>query len=223
MTSPLILPRYSVAHDDAEKIANLIGQEHLFRSVRIIRMDPGSSIPRGSSWMNGLAWILIKISCLIFTVRNEVAKVMFLHVCVWPHGGVPEQVHPKGPGTLPQTRYTSPGPGTPPWTRYTTSPRTRYTPSPWDQVHSPQDQVHTPGTRYTSQDQVHSPDQVHTQLPSPGDGYCCGRYASYWNAFLFSYLFLLIRDVSIVIIAFRSLRPTLNRQSYEVNDKLHVL
>ena len=21
--------------------------------------------------------------------------------------------------------------------------------------------------------------------PSPGDGYCCGRYASYWNAFLF--------------------------------------
>ena len=21
-------------------------------------------------------------------------------------------------------------------------------------------------------------------LPPPGDGYCCGRYASYWNAFL---------------------------------------
>ena len=23
----------------------------------------------------------------------------------------------------------------------------------------------------------------------PGDGYCCGRYASYWNAFLFSLFF----------------------------------
>ena len=24
--------------------------------------------------------------------------------------------------------------------------------------------------------------------PSPADGYCCGRYASYWNAFLFIYI-----------------------------------
>ena len=23
--------------------------------------------------------------------------------------------------------------------------------------------------------------------PPPADGYCCGQYASYWNAFLFSY------------------------------------
>ena len=23
--------------------------------------------------------------------------------------------------------------------------------------------------------------------PPPADGYCCGRYASYWNAFLFKY------------------------------------
>ena len=25
--------------------------------------------------------------------------------------------------------------------------------------------------------------------PPPPDGYCCGRYASYWNAFLFQYFF----------------------------------
>ena len=62
----------------------------------------------------------------IFTVRNEVAKVMFLHVCVCPQGGEYLGRYPPG------TRYTPPG------TRYT--PRgTRYT--PWDQVHPP--------TRYT--------------------------------------------------------------------------
>ena len=28
--------------------------------------------------------------------------------------------------------------------------------------------------------------------PPPADGYCCGRYASYWNAFLLLILFLLL-------------------------------
>ena len=69
---------------------------------------------------------------LIFTVRNEVAKVMFFHPSVILFTG---------------GEYLG---------RY--PPRTRYTP----------------------------PDQV---PPRPGtppeDGYCCGRYASYWNAFLF--------------------------------------
>ena len=37
------------------------------------------------------------------------------------------------------------------------------------------DQVNPPGTRYTPPDQVHPPRY----------GHCCGRYASYWNAFLF--------------------------------------
>ena len=27
----------------------------------------------------------------------------------------------------------------------------------------------------------------------PQDGYCCGRYASYWNAFLFEYTIRIIR------------------------------
>ena len=98
---------------------------------------------------------------------------VFTNVCL-STGGVAghvppwDQVHPPGPGTpLSGTRYT-----------------------PWDQVHPP-NQVHPqtrytppgpgtpPGTRYTPRDQV-PPDQVHP----PGDGYCCGRYASYWNAFL---------------------------------------
>ena len=93
-----------------------------------------------------------------------------------PGPGTPQdQVHPLGPGTPPGTRYpldqvhplgpgTPPGTRYPPWTRYT--PRTRYIPPgpgtpPWDQVHPP-----GPGT------------------PPPRYGHCCGRYASYWNAFL---------------------------------------
>ena len=96
---------------------------------------------------------------IIITVRNEVAKIMFLHVSVCPHGGSTprDQVHPPPwaqvhppPGTRypakdqvhPQSRYTPPEPGTPPGTRYTpqdqihpsgpgTPPhRTRYTPPP---------------------------------------------------------------------------------------------
>ena len=68
---------------------------------------------------------------MFITVRNEVAKVMFLQVCVCPRGGG---------GGLPQCMlgYQPPGPGTP-----------------------------------------------ESRHPPPGrDVYCCGRYASYWNAFL---------------------------------------
>ena len=105
-------------------------------------------------------------------------------MCVCSRGwhtwaGTPwDQVHPppRDQVHLPRTRYTSPGPGTPPRTRYT----------PQNQVH-PQDQV-THGTRYTApglgtppQTRYTSQNQVH---PPPADGYCCGRYASYWNAFL---------------------------------------
>ena len=106
----------------------------------------------------------------IFTGCNEVAKDMFLHVCVCPHGGEYLDRYPPGPGT-----------------------------PPWDQVHPSWDHVHPPGTRYTPLDQVHPPgpgtspwtrytplDQVH-YLPPQADGYCCGWYASYWNAFLYNY------------------------------------
>ena len=78
----------------------------------------------------------------------------------------------------PRNRYTpqvgTPRAGTPPWAG--TPPR---------QVHPP-GQVH-PSGRYTP-GQVHPPGQVPPgQVHPPGrytppvDGYCCGRYASYWN------------------------------------------
>ena len=62
----------------------------------------------------------------IFTVHNEVAKVMFLHVCVCPQGGSTWAGIPPEPGTPPEDQVHPPG--------------TRY---------SRRDQVHPPGTRYT--------------------------------------------------------------------------
>ena len=134
---------------------------------------------------------------------------------VRPQAGTPpqtrytprDQVHRPRPGTPPGTRYT-------PRTRYTL--RTRYT--PWtryttlDQVHppgpdTPPDQVHPPD-QYTQRDQVHPPEQVHPQTRyTPWNRYtprisACweiraisGWYASYWNAFLFFYLFCLFFDL----------------------------
>ena len=93
----------------------------------------------------------------------------------------PEQVHPPGPGTPlgPGTPSESgthpPGPDTPPGTRYTaTPPQTRHT--PWDQVH--------PQTSACWEIRATS-----------------GRYASYWNAFLFLSIFTypLLLDVSTTI------------------------
>ena len=136
----------------------------------------------------------------------------FTGVCLstW---GVPDQVHPPGadmppgadpprPGTTPQDQVHPPGPGTPPMSRHPPRVDTpqEQTPSgadtPRSRPPSPQDQVPPktrypprpgtppktrypprpgtpPKTRYTPQDQVHPPND-----------YCCGRYASYWNAFL---------------------------------------
>ena len=119
------------------------------------------------------------LSVDVITVRNEVAKVMFLHLSVILLTGR-EYLgrYPPGPGTPPQDQVHLPGPGT-----------------------HPRDQVHPPGTRYTPQDQVHPPGTRYTPgtryipwtrytplgpgTPPSRDGYCCGRYASYWNAFLF--------------------------------------
>ena len=73
----------------------------------------------------------------LITVRNEVAKVMFLHLSVCPQGGsasVHAGIPPPGadsPGTRPPKEKTPPG------------------------------------------------------ADPPADGYGCGRYASYWNAFLY--------------------------------------
>ena len=116
---------------------------------------------------------------------NEVwGKVIFLHLSVILFtGGVPgqvppgsytprDQVHPLGPGTSPRTRYT-------PQDQVHPLPRTRYTPLPGTR--------YTPRTRYTPQgpgtplrDQVHPPISACWEIQTTS-----GRYASYWNAFLF--------------------------------------
>ena len=69
------------------------------------------------------------------------------------------------------TRYIPPGPGT----------------TPQDQVHLP-DQVPPPGPGTAPPDQVHPPDQV--QPPGTRETRSTReRYASYWNAILFTYEF----------------------------------
>ena len=73
-------------------------------------------------------------------------------------GTPPRQVHPPWAGT-PPGRYT-PRTGTPPW------------------VGTPPRQIHPLG-RYTP-GQVHQPMAMHAGIRSTS-----GRYASYWNAFLF--------------------------------------
>ena len=84
------------------------------------------------------------------TVRNEVAKVMFLQVCVCPRGG----------GLLlgvPCPRGSAPGGG-------------------------------VPGSGGCLVLGGGIPACTEAD-PSRRDGYCCGRYASYWNAFLLVYIF----------------------------------
>ena len=142
---------------------------------------------------------------------------VFTSVCLSTGGEYLTRYTPLGPGTPPdqvhppRTRYTPqpgtppgpgppPGPGTNPQTRY--APQTRCTPPTRNtpQTRYPLDQVHPPGTRYTPQDKVHppgpgTPSQTRYTLPPPGPGtplpprysHCCGRYASYWNAFLFDF------------------------------------
>ena len=80
---------------------------------------------------------------IVFTIRNEVAKVMFLQACVCPHGGKY------------LTRCT-PSRRRPPWEQ-TPPPGTRCTPP--DQVH-PLDQVHPPGAMYTHRARYTPWDQV---------------------------------------------------------------
>ena len=110
-------------------------------------------------------------------------------------GGVPGQVHPSGPGTLPRTRYTPlqdqvhPGRYTPldqvhpPWDqvlppRPGTPPKTRYPPDqvpPQDQVHPPRPGI-PPGTRYPSPPGPgNPPDQVPPGRYTPSGAVHAGR------------------------------------------------
>ena len=103
------------------------------------------------------------------TFHNEVVKVMFLHL------SVSHSVHGGGRCTCSRGVCLLWG--------VTCPPPSRYAPAgtPPGQVHP----IHPPPGRYTPLGQVHPPPP-----PRPADGYCCGRYASYWNAFFF-YVMLL--------------------------------
>ena len=133
-----------------------------------------------------------------------------------PGPGTPpwDQVHPPRPGTPPRTQYTHrpgapPGPGTPPDQVH--PPGTRYTPQlgPVTPL-----QPGTPRTRYTHTLGTGTPPRTRytplepdTPPQDPGDGYCCGRYVSYWNAFLLIRLQKLKRK-SLVI--YTSLKRTIS-------------
>ena len=122
---------------------------------------------------------------------NEVwGKVICLHSCVCPQGGVPDQVHLLGPGTPPGSRHTSPGSRHPreqtPQSRHPseqTPPQSRHPPE--QTAPCPQGENltrNTPGTRYIP---------LGADTPSPSPPPERGRYASYWNAIL------LIRSVTL--------------------------
>ena len=100
----------------------------------------------------------------IFTVRNEVSKVMFLHLSVIlsTGRGLPQCMlgyHPPG-ANPPKSRHPPPGPGNPPG-------------------------ADPPGQTPPRDQALPSPEQTPPeQTPPQGDDCRCGRYASYWNAFL---------------------------------------
>ena len=102
----------------------------------------------------------------VFTVRNEIAKVMFLQASVCPRGwgvGVSASVHawippPSGRPSREQTHL--------PVSRHPPGSRHPLEHTPPEQT--PQRSRHPPGA----------------DISPRRDGHCCGRYASYWNAFL---------------------------------------
>ena len=140
------------------------------------------------------------INAILLPSSSKLRRLCFYR-CVSVHGGVPNQVHTPRAGK-PSGQGSSPWAGTPPG-RYTPhqagtqplagTPPPRYTPPGPGTPHD----RYPPGTRYitplgpgTSPPRAGTPtDQVHP--PPPRYGHCCGRYASYWNAFL-CILFILL-------------------------------
>ena len=114
----------------------------------------------------------------IITGRNEVvAKVMFLHVCVILFtGGGPGRENPPGQGETPRAGRPPSGQGDPPGRD--NPPRQG---DPPRQGHPPR-QGDPPGRENPPPGQGDPPGQGE---PLPGIRSMSGRYASYWNAFLF--------------------------------------
>ena len=122
---------------------------------------------------NDYGFLLPKCNSIIYRPQTKFAKVMFLRLSVSHsvHVGVPRQVPPQAGTPL---RADTPSPG-----RYTSGL------VPSGQVHpqagTPPWQVHSPG-RYPPGRYPPLPTTVHAGIRSTS-----GRYASYWNAFLYYY------------------------------------
>ena len=140
---------------------------------------------------------LLRTKLIVTSRKRSLRRLCFTRVCL-SKGRGREYLsrYPPGPGTPPRTQYTPLGPGTPrrvpPGTRYTpwqVPPGTRYT---------PQDQIHPrqvpPRTRYTPVAGTPLTRYPQDQVYPPGSSACweilatSGRYASYWNAFLFNFI-----------------------------------
>ena len=129
---------------------------------------PSKHFPRVSNDKPGATkWIL----CYLITVRNEVAKVISLHLSVilFIRGVLPQCMlgcHPPGPDPpgpgIPQEQ-TPPGPGTP-WTRPpgpgTPHPRSRHSPRNRHPLGAGTPRPGTTGTTHTPPEQAHPPEQV---------------------------------------------------------------
>ena len=110
---------------------------------------------------------------LIFTGRNEaMAKVMFLLVCVILFTGGSASVHA---GIPPHAQKQTPLRSRPPQ---------KQTPLPPESREPPLGSIHTHPPRSRPPWETDTPRK---QTPSPGTRSMSGRYASYWNAFLFTW------------------------------------
>ena len=124
--------------------------------------------------------VRIPLESILVTVRNEVAKVMFLHLSVCQQGEGSAPLH-AGISPLSEADTTP---------RHTSSPRQI---APWPEADTPHGQT-PPGQRQTPPRET-SPLVRGRHPPVRGrhpraDGYCCGRCVSYWNAFSFINLIL---------------------------------
>ena len=119
--------------------------------------------------------------------KRSWGKVMFLQVSVilFTGWGWYPSMHCRSPGPYPGGEVEESGLGGPgPHPGGSPGPHPEGSPGP----HLGDLQAHTWGgaSRLTPRGWVGIP--AFTEADNPADGYCCGRYASYWNAFLFPYL-----------------------------------
>ena len=144
-----------------------------------------------------ISYVKNRLIWAIFTGRNEVvAKVMFLQVCVCPQwgrvsasvrAGMPD---PHGPARHPP-RTTPPGTSQTPTPPPPRTSQTPIPPPPGPGRHplppGPGRHPPPPGTRQTPPRtrQTLSPREADSSIRSTN-----GRYASYWNAFLYQYIFI---------------------------------